>query len=805
MIAARVPSTVLIVVALAGGLTVWAQRASAAADADAAPPADEVAARIDATSAAGAVAQPGDTARLNSRKPRVLPDVDDALDEVPPSRAAGHTADDTPVFVPSDELPRPQRAKPAITYWKVALTIQIDPTPKPVHVSLLVPVSDGRQAILNRSIRPSAFRFREETRGENLRVHWDASAVRPSKGEITYGLSARTVDTWVDVPRIALAENSPPPDGDAYLAATNVIQSDAPALQRRAAALTRDVTRVDEIAWSLYQYAASFLRSPEGELAPSDALGVLTAERGSGAGKARLLVALFRSVGIPARLVGGLRLEDAARKRSTISWVEAWLDGSWVPFDPANGNYAHLPTNYLTLYYGDLPLIEHTAEIGFHYDVLIHQVTRRSLFEQSDPPSARNTTREREVHWETDRVRTYAYYAERPVASVVLISDHVIPDGVIAQIVDDARQRSISVVFLSARFESRYFRENYLQRLIANNFDTVAESHLLLVSTEDEAGLYALLQLGEQRIALRDARIVVAGGFPRAVGRVLGSVLYTLVDPGELVLVNPTAPLLSLWTIARANLLEGVPMVEAAALWDIHPLVIDEDDVRHMARWRRSLVGAWSEAVIAQVPLQAINLILVLPVIACLVVMFRNIVGIDTFGTFAPVIVSLAFLMTGLIWGVVIFCVIVGLGVVLRGALQWFRIQLVARLAILIALVSAMMAGLTVVGAYLGIGALLNVSIFPMVIMSNVIENFTTTQVESGTRQALRLTINTLIVCSACYLIIERGGLQSIILAFPEILLGVIALEIAIGKWRGLRLLEYARFYELARRGRLAH
>jgi hypothetical protein len=240
-------------------------------------------------------------------------------------------------------------------------------------------------------------------------------------------------------------------------------------------------------------------------------------------------------------------------------------------------------------------------------------------------------------------------------------------------------------------------------------------------------------------------------------------------------------------------------MVETAAVWDIHPLVIGAGDVRQLARWRRTLVSAWSKAVLAQVPLQAINLILVLPVIACIVVLFRNVVGIETFGTFAPVIVSLAFLMTGLVWGLVIFCVIVGVGTVMRSALAWFRIQLVARLAILIALVSATMAVLTVGGAYFGVGALLNVSIFPMVIMSNVIENFTTTQVESGTREALRLTRNTLIVCSACYLAIEIGGLQSVVLSFPEVLLAVVALEVAIGKWRGLRLIEYARFYDLVR------
>ena len=129
-----------------------------------------------------------------------------------------------------------------------------------------------------------------------------------------------------------------------------------------------------------------------------------------------------------------------------------------------------------------------------------------------------------------------------------------------------------------------------------------------------------------------------------------------------------------------------------------------------------------------------------------------------------------------------------------------FPAQLVARLAILIAIVSATMAALTVGGAYFGVGALLNVSIFPMVIMSNVIENFTTTQVESGTREALRLTINTLVVCAACHVAIERGGVQSIVLSYPETLLGVVALEVLIGKWRGLRLLEYVRFYDLVRR-----
>ena len=62
--------------------------------------------------------------------------------------------------------------------------------------------------------------------------------------------------------------------------------------------------------------------------------------------------------------------------------------------------------------------------------------------------------------------------------------------------------------------------------------------------------------------------------------------------------------MLSLWNMARSNLIDGVPMVEAASLWDLRPQVIDADDVRGLAGFRRGLVRAWSAAVLAQVPLR---------------------------------------------------------------------------------------------------------------------------------------------------------------------------------------------------------
>jgi hypothetical protein len=380
----------------------------------------------------------------------------------------------------------------------------------------------------------------------------------------------------------------------------------------------------------------------------------------------------------------------------------------------------------------------------------------------------------------------------------VIIADENVDEQVSERIFREALEAEINVVLLYAHFESRYFREQYLQRLVNNNIEVIRGAHVLLVNTHDEAGLYALLTLGEKELRLGDMRIVIAGRYARSVGNVLGAVLYHLVDAGEVILVNRPAKLLALWAMVRANVLNGIPMVEEARKWDVQPMILNQRVYEDLGWWRRVVVGAWARAVRAQIPLQAMNLILVLPVIAAIIVIVRTFIGVETFGTFSPVIVSLAFLTTGLWWGMAIFAVIVGIGTSVRALLQRVRLHLVARLAILIAIVAAIMAGLTVLGASFGIGALMNISIFPMVIMSNVIENFTSSRAQFGTREAIRLTLNMMLLAALCYLVIETAGLQSILLSFPELLIVAIAVDIGLGKWRGLRLLEYRRFLGLA-------
>jgi hypothetical protein len=76
-------------------------------------------------------------------------------------------------------------------------------------------------------------------------------------------------------------------------------------------------------------------------------------------------------------------------------------------------------------------------------------------------------------------------------------------------------------------------------------------------------------------------------------------------------------------------------------------------------------------------------------------------------------------------------------------------------------------------------------------------ERFALIEVEQGLRKAGFITFNTLVVISAAYFVMDSLFLQSMILAFPELLLVVIALNLWLGKWIGMRVSEIYRFRKL--------
>ena len=190
--------------------------------------------------------------------------------------------------------------------------------------------------------------------------------------------------------------------------------------------------------------------------------------------------------------------------------------------------------------------------------------------------------------------------------------------------------------------------------------------------------------------------------------------------------------------------------------------------------------------------------LLMIPIGALVMVIMRNIVGIDAFGTFMPVLIALAFRETKLFWGIVLFSVLVTLGLSIRFLLERLRLLLVPRLSAVLIVVVLLMLFISLTSHRMGMETGLSVALFPMVIIAMTIERMSVVWEERGPIDAIRSGLGSLVVAVAAYVFMGMAWLEHLIFTFPELLLVVLAIVLLAGRYTGYRLTELRRFKELS-------
>ncbi|MCO6429082.1 inactive transglutaminase family protein [Nitrosomonas communis] len=223
-----------------------------------------------------------------------------------------------------------------------------------------------------------------------------------------------------------------------------------------------------------------------------------------------------------------------------------------------------------------------------------------------------------------------------------------------------------------------------------------------------------------------------------------------------------------------------------------------------IAESRAALKGSHiMEFSLYSLPVQSQNvykILLMVPLGAFVVVLMRNLIGIKTFGTFMPVLIALALRETELAWGLILFCLIVGLGLLLRAYVDRLKLLLIPRLASVLTMVVLLMASTSVIMHKLGLEMGLSVALFPMVIMTMTIERMSLTWDEAGPLEAFKQGAGSLLVATIGYLVMNIDALQHLLFVFPELLLVVLAATLSFGRYSGYRLTELWRFQALAKR-----
>ncbi|MBF0444973.1 MAG: UUP1 family membrane protein [Magnetococcales bacterium] len=196
---------------------------------------------------------------------------------------------------------------------------------------------------------------------------------------------------------------------------------------------------------------------------------------------------------------------------------------------------------------------------------------------------------------------------------------------------------------------------------------------------------------------------------------------------------------------------------------------------------------------------QVYRVMIVAPLGALLLVFLRNVIGLGTFGTFMPVLMAMSFRETELLWGLLLFTIIISISLVVRIYFESLKLMVVPRLSALLIVVILVMAGLSIIGHKLDMGGGLSVALFPMVILTMTVERISILWDERGPAQAIKHGIGSLAVASLCYVVMTQDLVEHLFFVFPELLLILLAFTLLLGRYTGYRLMELVRFRALAK------
>ncbi len=389
---------------------------------------------------------------------------------------------------------------------------------------------------------------------------------------------------------------------------------------------------------------------------------------------------------------------------------------------------------------------------------------------------------------------------------IVLLADSSAPEAEITIAQQQAAKTGLLLLVLSARgVGPDAVTEEELANQLIDNRDAVSKANLILSWTAGSVGSSALSKFGQHvrqaaglslnDLKMADKGIILLSNTPFGVLTPTAQSTFDQLSPAYVLLTKPQA--LSL-------LLEPLAAEEAKQ-------IILNSSLTHR------LLGTFSARVVSDlgptnflsfginylvnhgVPINSITLILMLPIIATILAFSRQVIGIKAFGLITPALTTLSFLVMGLQYGLIIFSAVLLAGTLTRLTMRRLHLLYLPRMALVLTSVSLAILVFFGFGVATNNNALASFSIFPILILTLLAEEFIDLQFKSGARRAFIVTAWTILLAVACYFIVSWQLLRTVIVSYPEVILIAIPLNILFGRWGGLRLTEYFRFRKLLR------
>jgi hypothetical protein len=195
-----------------------------------------------------------------------------------------------------------------------------------------------------------------------------------------------------------------------------------------------------------------------------------------------------------------------------------------------------------------------------------------------------------------------------------------------------------------------------------------------------------------------------------------------------------------------------------------------------------------------------VEILLLLPIAALIICVFRNVIGLRSFGTFAPALIGLAFHDLHSLPGIFVFVTILLIGWLMRRVLDHYHLLQVPRVATMLTLIMMVLISAVVCANVYGASTTRYISLFPMIILCGMVERFWTLETEDSTSASFRTLFQTMLISTVIALVLSSTELVQHMLRFPETLGLIMAAQLLIGRYTGYRLMELLRFRDFLNR-----
>jgi hypothetical protein len=211
--------------------------------------------------------------------------------------------------------------------WNIEAHLTFEAGNKPIKVSMFIPRNSRQVTIINENFVSKGYGVSVSTENNKRRVHWSIRKANGSQS-LYYRATVIRMDRDVLSYKPAISRPKKPNLEGAYLEASK--------------ALIAEVSEKSSDTESLVTILFKQLNTLE----PGDSAALLLGKNTKVQKKVDLAVQLLALIGIHARAVHGIRLEEQRREAPVIHWLEVYENDSWISYEPVSGARG-VPEDYL--------------------------------------------------------------------------------------------------------------------------------------------------------------------------------------------------------------------------------------------------------------------------------------------------------------------------------------------------------------------------------------------------------------------------------------------------------------------------